>query len=209
MEITKIFIITFFAALVGVIPPGLVNMSVAKTCMERGVRNGTWVAVGASTVVLVQSWIAIQLARYIFTSDYVNKILLRTGVVIFLIMAIFFFVQARKKRKEIRATEPAGTKSFFKGVMVSALNVLPIPYFCALAGGLNINGQVTYSVLNILVFIFAATLGTFATLYVYVISFAKVVHKTATISKYSNYLMAWLMMILLVITLLRILFINT
>ncbi|MFZ0491260.1 MAG: lysine transporter LysE, partial [Salegentibacter sp.] len=31
MEETKLFLITYFAALIGVIPPGLVNMTVAKT----------------------------------------------------------------------------------------------------------------------------------------------------------------------------------
>ena len=84
--------------------------------------------------------------------------------------------------------------------MMGALNVLPIPYFCALGTGLNVSGKVNYDLLNIWMFIIAAMLGTFTTLYLYVISSVKVTKKTADINKYTNYFMAWLMMLLLVIT---------
>lgn len=205
METTKIFFITFFAALVGVIPPGLINMSVAKTCIERGRKNGILVAVGASIVVFFQAWIAIQLARYIFYNPFYHNMLLRTGVVIFLLMGIYFFVQARKKKKVIKVRNHDETRSFFKGVMIAALNVLPIPYFCALGAGLNVSGTVNYNLANIWAFIIAAMLGTFATLYAYVFSSSKILGKTAIVHKYSNYFMAWLMILLLVITLLRVL----
>ena len=113
MEPTKIFIITYMAALVGVIPPGLINMSVAKTTLQRGKNNGIWVAVGASVVVFFQAWIAIQLARYIFYNPYYHNMLLRTGVVIFLLLGIYFFVKARQKNRKIKISESRGTKSFF------------------------------------------------------------------------------------------------
>ncbi len=180
-------------------------MSVAKTCIERGKKNGILVAVGASIVVFFQAWIAIQLARYIFYNPFYHNMLLRTGVVIFLLMGIYFFVQARKKNKVIKTHSHDETRSFFKGVMIAALNVLPIPYFCALGAGLNVSGTVNYNLANIWAFIIAAMLGTFATLYVYVISSIKIVGKTAFVNKYSNYFMAWLMILLLVITLLRVL----
>jgi len=205
LETTKIFFITFFAALVGVIPPGLINMSVAKTCIERGKKSGIWVAIGASTVVFFQAWIAIQLARYIFHNPFYHNMLLRTGVVIFLLMGIYFFVKARKKKKQIKLKSHGDTRSFFKGAMISVLNVLPIPYFCALGAGLNVSGTVNYNLANIWAFIIAAMLGTFATLYVYAVSSIKILHKTAIVNKYSNYFMAWLMMLLLVISLLRVL----
>jgi len=86
LETTKLFLVTFFASLVGVIPPGLVNMTVARTCLERGKNNGILVALGASIVVLLQSLVAILLAKYIFFNPYVKIILLRTGAVIFFLI---------------------------------------------------------------------------------------------------------------------------
>ncbi|WP_299676500.1 LysE family transporter [uncultured Dokdonia sp.] len=204
METTKLFFITYFAALAGVIPPGLINMSVAKTCVQHGKKNGTLVAIGASLVVAFQALIAILLARYIFGNPYVRNMLLRTGLVIFLIMAIFFFVKAKRSRvKKVKVPKHAGIRSLGKGMMVSVLNVLPIPYFCALGAALNVSGKVEYDVMAISIFIAAAVLGTFTTLYLYVVFFAKIENKSASFAKYSNYFMAGLMLVLVIITLIR------
>lgn len=206
METTKLFLVTFFASLVGVIPPGLVNMTVARTCLERGKNNGILVAIGASIVVVFQALIAILLAKYIFFNPYVRTILLRTGAVIFFLMAIYFFAKAKQKSTKIKVYRNNDTRSFFKGVMMSALNVLPIPYFCAIAAGMSVSGKIEYDALRIIVFIIAAGTGTFATLYFYVFSFLKIENKTESITKYSNYFMGILMLILVVITLARIIY---
>ena len=191
----------------GVIPPGLINMSVAKTCVQHGKKNGILVAVGASIIVLFQALIAIQLARYIFGNSYVQNMLLRTGLVIFAIMAIFFFVKAKKSKvKKVVVPKNAGLKSLGKGMMVAVLNVLPIPYFCALGVGLNVSGKVEYDVMAITIFILAAALGTFTALYFYATFFARIEKKSASFNKYSNYFMAGLMVVLVVITLIRIVY---
>ncbi|MFC4635469.1 LysE family transporter [Dokdonia ponticola] len=204
METTKLFFITYFAALAGVIPPGLINMSVAKTCVEHGKKNGLLVAIGASMVVALQALIAILLARYIFGNPYVRNMLLRTGLVIFLFLAIFFFIKAKRSRvKKVTISKSRGIKSLGKGMMVSILNVLPIPYFCALGAALNVSGKVSYDVLAISLFIAAAVLGTFTALYFYVIFFVRIDNKSASFAKYSNYFMAGLMLLLVIITLIR------
>lgn len=204
METTKLFFITYFAALAGVIPPGLINMSVAKTCVQHGKNNGFLVAIGASLVVAFQALIAILLARYIFGNPFVLNMLLRTGLVIFLIMAIFFFVKAKRSRvKKVKVSKHAGIRSLGKGMMVSVLNVLPIPYFCALGAALNVSGKVEYDIMAISIFIAAAVLGTFTTLYLYVVFFARIENKSASFAKYSNYFMAALMLVLVIITLIR------
>src|SRR5690606_20978975 len=133
--------ITYFAALLGVVPPGLVNMSVAKTCLKRGKQNGMYMAIGASVTVLAQATIAIHLARYIFNNPYVNSILLRAGFVIFLIMMVYLLIMAQHRRKEVEVHPTSGIRSVFKGMMIGALNIFPIPYFVALGAALNVNGN--------------------------------------------------------------------
>ena len=204
MEETKLFLITFFAALLGVVPPGLVNMTVAKTCVQRGKKNGMYVAIGASIVVFFQAFIAILLARYIFDNPFVRNVLLRTGLVIFILMAVYFFVMAQRKRKEVEVHDTSGLKSILKGTVVAALNIFPIPYFCAISAALNVGGDGDYQVFDILVFTVAASLGTFSTLYLYVLFFVRIEEKADFFSKYSNYFMAALMLVLVFITLIRI-----
>ena len=207
MIITKLFVITFFAALVGVIPPGLVNMTVAKTCVERGKRSGIIVAFGASVVVLLQALIAIQLARYIFDDRWMYNMLLRTGVVIFLLLGVYFFIKGRKRattKKKIKLSQHGVIRSFFKGAMISAFNILPIPYFCMVGAALNLKGTVEYDLATIWSFILAAASGTFVMLYIYALSFLKIDVKPATFARRSNYFMALLMGILTVVTLFRV-----
>lgn len=207
MIISKLFVITFFAAFVGVIPPGLVNMTVAKTCVERGKRSGLVVALGASVVVLLQALIAIQLARYIFDDRWMYTMLLRTGVVIFLILGVYFFIKAKKRtsRKKFKLAKHGVVKSFLKGAMISAFNILPIPYFCMIGAALNLKGTVDYDLSTIWSFILAAASGTFSTLYLYAIFFLKIELKEDRFAKKSNYFMALLMGILMVVTLFRVL----
>ncbi|MCM8568719.1 LysE family transporter [Gramella jeungdoensis] len=203
MEETKLFLITYFAAFLGVVPPGLVNMTVAKTCVERGKKNGMYVAVGAAIVVLIQAFIAVLLAKYIFDHPFVRKMLLRAGLVIFSILFVYFFLKARKKRKFEHSAKEADAHSILKGMLVAVLNLFPIPYFVAIAGAMDLSDTVTYDWSMIISFSFAAALGTFSTLYIYVLSFAKIEEKVDSFAKYSNYFMAGLMMVLIVITLVR------
>ncbi|AXT56926.1 LysE family transporter [Aquimarina sp. MMG015] len=206
METTKLFLVTFFASLVGVIPPGLINMTVAKTCLERGKKNGILVAIGASAVVFIQALLAILLAKYIFFNPYVKNMLLRTGAVIFFLMAIYFFVKAKQRRTKIKVYKHAGSRSLFKGMMMSLVNVLPIPYFCTIAAAMSVSGKIQYDALRIVAFGIAAGTGTFVTLYFYVLSFLKIEKKTASITKYSNYFMGILMLVLVMLTLARIIY---
>ena len=206
METTILFLITFFASLVGVIPPGLINMTVAKTCLESGKKNGILVAIGASIVVFVQALLAILLAKYIFYNPYIKNMLLRTGGVIFFFMAIYFFVKAKQRKTKIKEYKHANSRSLFKGIMMSTLNVLPIPYFCTVAAALSVSGKIEYDALRIIVFGIAAGTGTFVTLYFYVVYFLKIEKKTASITKYSNLFMGILMLVLVLLTLARIIY---
>lgn len=179
-------------------------MSVAKTCVQRGKRNGVFVSIGASTVVLLQAFLAILLAKYIFKNPVINTMLLRAGSVIFLLMGAYFLVIARRSAKDVTVDPTTGFQSFLKGMGVSVLNILPIPYFCAVGAAMNLGGNVEYHLIDIFLFTLSAALGTFTTLYLYVIFFVKIEEKTDVFSKYSNYFMASLMLILVIITLIRI-----
>ncbi len=204
MEETKVFLITYFAALLGVVPPGLVNMTVAKTCVAQGKKQGFYVAIGASIVVLFQALIAVLLAKYIFDNAYIRNILLRSGLVIFILLTIYFFVKAQRDPHIATNSKISGNKSVIKGMIIALLNVFPIPFFVALGAAINVGGDLSYYWLNILVFVLAASLGTFTTLYIYVLSFDRIEAKAETFSEYSNYFMAGLMLILVIITLIRI-----
>ena len=207
MEETKLFLITYFAAFIGVVPPGLVNMTVAKTCVEKGKKSGFYVAVGAGIVILIQALIAVLLAKYIFDHPYVRRMILRAGLVVFCILAVYFFIKARHKKGINHNRQKAKAQSLFKGMLIAALNVFPIPYFVAIAGAMDLTGGMEYDYSLISSFALAASSGSFTALYLYVVLFDKIEKKAESFAKFSNYFMAILMLVLIVVALIRI--INT
>lgn len=205
MEDLQIYIYTYLAAFIGVVPPGLVNMSVAKTCIEKGRRNGVLMASGASVVVFIQALIAILIAKYIFSNPYVKSMFLKTGIAILILMFIYFLLLANRKKTQQKIKKRTGTKSFFKGILVSALNIFPIPYFVLIASLLSNNFKTAFTLFDDVFFALSAALGTLTTLYLYVIFIMKIDGKTELFKKYSNYFMAILMLILIVVTSIRLL----
>ena len=205
MEETKLFLITYFAAFIGVVPPGLVNMTVAKTCVEKGKKSGFYVAIGAGLVILLQAFIAVLLAKYIFDHPYVRRMILRAGLVVFCILAVYFFIKARHKKGIKHNRQKAKAHSFFKGMLIAALNVFPIPYFVAIAGAMDLRGGIEYDWSLIISFALAASAGSFTSLYLYVVLFDKIEKKAESFAKFSNYFMAILMLVLIVVALVRIL----
>lgn len=204
MEETKLFLIVYAAAFIGVVPPGLVNMTIAKTCVESGKKNGLYVAIGAGIVILIQAFVAVLLAKYIFDHPFVKKILLRAGLVIFSILGVYFFVQAKKKKGIKHTTHEANSHSIFKGMLIAALNVFPIPYFVAIAGGMNLSTGVSYDWSLIISFALAAAGGSFTSFYLYIFFFNRIEEKAEKFSRYSNYFMAGLMVVLVIVALFRI-----
>ena len=203
MEELQVYLLTYLAAFVGVVPPGLVNMSVAKACLEKGRRNGILMAFGASLIVFVQALVAILISKFIFSNPYVKDMFLQTGIVILILMFIYFLLSANRKKTQQNLKKRAGTKSFFTGILVSALNIFPIPYFVLIGTLLSNNFNVKFTLYNDIIFALSAALGTLTTLYLYVVFIMKIDGKTEVFKKYSNFFMAVLMLILIIITWMR------
>ena len=137
MHEIKLFLLVYFAALGGVIPPGLVNMSVAKTCVRKSKRHGMIMSFGASLVVFFQAMTAILMAKYIFDHPYVHKMLLRTGLVILVLMMVYFFIIANRQKERIKIEKKTGGRSFLRGMGIALLNVFPIPFFVVISSIFN------------------------------------------------------------------------
>ena len=202
-----LFFITFSAALLGVVPPGLINITAAKISTQKGKMNGIIFSVGAAVIVLLQAFLAVLISKYLYKNREVIDTLLKVALVIFGLLGIYFFIIAKKKKeKTIRMVKVSKKSSFFKGIFLATLNVLPIPYFAGLNALWNVSGLMEFTVAYIAVFVLAAGLGTFAMLYMYVFYFDKSQSSSGKFSKHSDYILSILMLVLVIITLIRIFF---
>lgn len=205
MHEIHLFTITFFAALVGVIPPGLVNMSIAKTCVDISLKAGKQKAIGAAIIVFVQAFIAILIAKEIKKYPDYNESLLFIGVFVLSVMLIYFLISAIRQKTIHLSRKASGNKNYFlRGAGISSLNIFPIPYFVVLSTLFTPVNHIEFSVQIKLLFSLSAALGSLTTFLGYVYFFDKIIKQNDTFKQYSNYFMAVLMLCLLVITLYRI-----
>lgn len=200
-----LFFATFSAAFMATVPPGLLNMNAAKTSVEKGKLNGLIFSLGVSSMIMLQAIIAVYISKYLHRNPDVVEVLLKIAVLVFAFFAVYFFMAARNNRKKVvKAVKISKRNSFFKGMLLAALNLLTIPYYSGLNIMWNASGWIKFQVWDIVIFVLAAGCGTFSVLYMYTIYFNKLENKTNRFSKNSNYILSVLMLILLVITIYRI-----
>ena len=200
-----LFFATFSAAFMATVPPGLLNMNAAKTSVEKGKSNGIIFSLGVSSMIMIQAYISVLISKFLHKNPEVIEILLKIALGVFALLAIYFFIAARKDgSKKGKPINISKKNSFFKGMLLAAVNLLTIPYYSGLNIMWNASGWIKFEVWDVVTFVLAAGFGTFSVLYMYTIYFNKLENKTGRFSKNSNYILSVLMVILLVITILRI-----
>lgn len=206
MNITIVFFLGFLAALIGVIPPGLLNMTAAKISLKEGHVRGIMFSIGACVTVFFQTYIAAIFARYITNHPEIVEILQRVAFVIFVLITIYFLFVAKKQPKQTVGLKIRSKHSrFFQGILLSALNVLPIPYQAYMTITLSSFGWLLLDKISIVTYVSGAVMGTFAMLYTYIFFFDKIRGKTVfTTQKNMNYIIGGITGIISIITLVNI-----
>tara|TARA_R110000796_G_scaffold18693_5_gene56619 strand:+ start:10594 stop:11223 length:630 start_codon:yes stop_codon:yes gene_type:complete len=204
-HLLTLFFATFSAAFMATVPPGLLNMNAAKISVEKGKTNGIIFSLGVSTMIIIQAYISVLISKFLFKNPEIIDLLLKIALIVFAFFAIYFFVKAKKKKlNRPKIVKVSKKNSFFKGILLAALNLLTIPYYSGLNAMWNASGWIQFQFRDIATFILAAGCGTFTVLYLYTVYFTKLETKNSGFSKNSNYILSALMMLLLVITLIRI-----
>lgn len=202
-----LFFATFSAAFMATVPPGLLNMNAAKVSVEKGKLNGIIFSLGVSSTIMVQAYIAVYISKFLSRNPDVVDVLFKIAVAVFAFFAIYFFMMAKRNKKQtIKEVNLSKKNSFFKGVLLAALNLLTIPYYSGLNAMWNEAGWIKFEAKDITTFVVAAGAGTFSVLYLYTFYFDKLETKNDRFSKNSNYILSALMLLLLIITLIRIMY---
>ncbi|MBT8273222.1 MAG: LysE family transporter [Bacteroidia bacterium] len=188
MNITIIFFLGLIIALIGVIPPGLLNMTAAKVSLKEGFSRGIVFSTGVCVVVCLQTYIAAIFARYLSNHPDVIDILQRVAFVIFVLITIYFLKLAQKQPKpQIPADIKSKHSRFFQGMLLSSLNVFPIPFQAYMTITLSTVGWMTFETINIMAYVAGTAMGTFIMLYVYIFFFDKIKDKAITTQKNMNF----------------------
>jgi threonine/homoserine/homoserine lactone efflux protein len=187
LNITVIFFLGLLIALIGVIPPGLLNMTAAKISLKEGYNRGIMFSVGVCLIVFLQTYIAAMFARYLSNHKDVVEILQRVAFVIFVLITIYFLLIAKTENKpEIETDSKSKHSRFFQGMFLSAINVFPIPYQAYMTITIAGFGWFAFDPTSILTYCSGASMGTFVMLYIYIFFFDKIKSKKFTSQKNMN-----------------------
>jgi threonine/homoserine/homoserine lactone efflux protein len=158
----------------GLISPGMLNMTVLKTRLNVGKIESVKFALGASVIVFFQAGIALFFADFLIANPKVIAALKIAGVFVFFILAIFFFMLSRKKMEAKRKITKGNY--FFKGMAMSSVNMLAIPFYLGISIYLGSINKIIIEQPYIFLFIFGAATGSFLLFYSYIF-FANVISK--------------------------------
>ncbi|XMO88435.1 LysE family transporter [Algibacter sp. AS12] len=204
MNITFIFFLGLFFAMIGVIPPGLLNMTAAKISLKEGHVRGIVFSAGVCVIVLIQTYLASIFARYLSKHHEVIGILRAVALVIFILITIYFLFIAKSEPKQQKEPKRRSKHSrFFQGMFLSGINVFPIPYQAYMTITLASFGWMTFEQTSIMAYVVGAATGTFVTLYMYIFFFDKIKGKTFTSQKNMNRIIGGITGVISIVTIIN------
>ena len=182
-------ILGFAIATVGILPPGLINMTAAKVSVIDGRNEAISFAIGATVVVFFQTYIAIQFAKFINSRQDIITLLQEIGMLLFLAITLFLFWTARKPKK-VKQEIKMHSKSnrFFLGMLLSSLNLFPIPFYVFVSVSLSTLGLFYFDSLYIYLFVSGVVIGSFTGFYLYILYFKNHQSKSDYLIKNGNYI---------------------
>ncbi|MDY7393756.1 LysE family transporter [Aureibaculum sp. 2210JD6-5] len=201
MNLISHLFLGFISAFIGLLGPGMLNMTAVRTTIEQGKKAGVVFSLGAISVVLVQASMALFFANFIIKNPKILDNLRVAAIIVFFMLAVFFFIQARKK-SVVKGKIKKGNL-FVIGVVMSSLNMLAIPFYFGVSTYFKVNGQLNMELPYIFLFVIGSVLGSFSVFLLY-IYFAGIINQKAKfIATNINYILSGLFIALGIIAFLK------
>lgn len=195
MSVLFAFAFAVLFSFVGVLPPGIVNMTVANYSVKKTLKRARKFINGAILVVFLQSILAFYFATFLESHPQVMQNLKLVGSVVFILLTIFFLGKGiqnylNSKEEIKKKTAKSKLKPFLHGIFISGLNVFPIPYYAFVSLYLSAFIEDFFSNLVGIAFVAGTTLGTFIVFMGYAYLFRKIKHKVTFFIKNINFIIA-------------------
>lgn len=182
-----LFAAGFVLSLLGSLPPGLISLSVAQTAIRKSMTAAILLATGAAGAEFFQAWAAMLLADWFMSHPGAERIFRWAAIPVFWGLAAYLFFWARPPRARGNVAEVSLFRQLGKGVLLSAFNLLAIPYWFAYCSSLRASGVWKEEGLAFtLAFSSGVTVGTLAALGLYAWLGVLIVQRSASVAHYAN-----------------------
>lgn len=164
---------------------GTINVSVAEESIRRGVRAGIIMACGAAFVEFFQSYIALSFFNILSTNPGVERTIILTCIPIFLVIGCYYLFKKNNPKPPL-PSKAANVIGFAKGIMVTTLNLIAIPYYVFLGGYLHSAGLIRLEPEFIAAFSVGVVAGTFLVFLIYAKLGQYIRRKSEKLSHYAS-----------------------
>ena len=130
MEFLLHILLGIGATYMGLMLPGMVNMSTLRTSILAGRKAGLKFAIGASLVIASYAIVSMALASYLNDHPEVVQRLKKIGFFIFILLSVFFF--RRGKVEDSQIGKARSVYPLLQGMVIAGMNIVVIPIFLGL-----------------------------------------------------------------------------
>ena len=152
-------------AYIGLVPPGMMNMTVVHKTITSGLNESMRFAFGAVIILGIQCLIALTFSKLLSNDPAIISNFRKAAIFVFIGLSILFFVKS--KRKVAQASTSTQKKAVLAGMAMSGMNMLAIPFFFGFSAYLEIQGLLQLSQPHISLFVLGAAFGAFFLFYTY------------------------------------------
>lgn len=155
-------------------------MTATKVSLIDGKKQAMMFVLGALIIIFFQTYISVLFALYIDQHQEIVVLFREIGLVVFGALTVYFLIFAKKpKVKEQDNLKVKSKRSrFFMGMVISAINFFPIPYYVLISITLASYKFFSFETLPICSFVLGVVGGSFMIFYLYVVFFNKMKTKT-------------------------------
>lgn len=134
------FLVGFLISAIGVMIPGLINMSAVQMSMRRNFRAGVLFSMGAALTIFLQAVVGVGFAGYLAENREILSFLKKLAIAIFFVLSGVFFYKGL--RPKLRAESRRQGHAFVIGMAVAGMNVLNVPFFFTISTLLQAQGYI-------------------------------------------------------------------
>ena len=211
MQYLELLFIGIFTAIIGSAIPGLLNMTVVKIGKQEGSKSAYSFMAGTAVTIALQVYIAIFLAKFINFNEDVTKIFREVGLVVFILITIYFLFFAKKQdrkkklKKEKQIGEAQQKNKFIYGLLLSGINVFPVPFYVFLSATLKSYQISVFNQPNSTVFAAGVVIGSMIIFSLYLKFFSSKTEENSFILKNINYVIGGVTSVVSILTIYQLL----
>ena len=186
---------------IGLLPPGMLNMTSVQQSIENGMKNASLFSAGAATTVGIQALIALSFAGLLSERPDILQGLEFLAIPIFILLAIYFYIHGSK---QVNKTGKKSNRSpYLAGLVMSSFNTISIPFYFGYCTLFEYKEWISIVFPNTLFIVLGAALGAFSLFYSYGRFAQYIIERVSFVAKNINFILSGFFILLTIIMVIK------